>query len=401
MDVWLILLVGGLIFFGVLVLLLVLYNREYMQRLPLWTGLGYAQDSELGLKGYGKVQIAKETQEAQETKHTITYELHPGKTLWDWLQLLLVPVVLAIVAFSFNAGQASMNQQLEQQSMQEQVVNTYLGQMSNLLLQYRLHDSQLGDPIRAIAQAITLTALDRLDSEHKYIIILFLYRADLLKYHYYKHGETECGVPKVLKKEFSDEQPIITLSQGNIEGVTINDLSLRCIDLHNMNLEGSNFSTSVLDRADLGLSLATDADFSYTSMNAANLYYLDLSDANLQGALLQYANMRGICLYRARLNGANLQHADLGVYTHLVNYATLFCGQHDNATLTPANLSYADLTQANLTGADLTQANLTGADLTGADLAQANLSHAKVSLEQLAKAMSLAGAIMPNGSKHP
>src|SRR2546430_10355360 len=130
MDVWLILLVGGLVFFGVLVLLLEFYNRDFMQRLPLWTGLGYHQDSELGLKGYEKVQIAQETQEAQKThkaqktqeaevtKKTITYERQPGKTLWDWLQLFIVPVVLAIVAFSFNAGQASTNQQLEEQSKQ-------------------------------------------------------------------------------------------------------------------------------------------------------------------------------------------------------------------------------------------------------------------------------------------
>ena len=379
MDVWLILLVGGLIFFGVLVLLLVLYNRGYMQQLPLWTGLGYAQDPEPGLKGYEKVapkvQVAAEIQETQATKHTITYELQPGKTLWDWLQLLLIPVVLAIVAFSFNAGQASMNHQLEQQSNQEQVVDTYLNQMSNLLLQYHLHDSQLSDPIRAIAQATTLTALDRLDGEHKNIIILFLYRADLLKYHYYKHGEKEC-IDRSLPNKFSNEQPIITLSQGNIEGVTINNLKLSCIDLHNMNLEGSNFSTSLLDRADLGLSLAMNADFSHASMKAANLYYLDLSEAHLQGALLQYANMTGICLSHARLDGAALQHADLRAYTHSVNYATLFCGQHDNATLTPANLSDAVLTQANLTGADLTQANLTGADLSGADLSGANLDKA-------------------------
>jgi uncharacterized protein YjbI with pentapeptide repeats len=405
-------------FFGVLVLLLVLYNRGYMQRLPLWTGLGYSQEFELGLKGYEKVQIAEEPQEAQAKKYTKTYELQPGKTLWDWLQLLLVPVVLAIVAFAFNAGQASMNLQLQEQNQQEQVVNNYLNQMSNLLLQYHLHDSKLGDPIRAIAQAYTLTALDRLDSEHKNLIILFLYRADLLKYHYYKNKETECGDPKVLKKQFPDESPIITLSQGHIEGVTINDLGLSCIDLHNMNLEGSNFSTSVLDRADLGLSFATNADFSHTSMKAANLYYLDLSNANLQGALLQYANMKGICLSHARLDGADLQHADLRVYPHKGNYTILFCGQRYNATLTltPANLSDAVLTQANLTDANLTQANLTDANLTqanltdanltqanltGADLTQANLSHAKVSSAQLAEAMSLAGAIMPNGSKHP
>jgi uncharacterized protein YjbI with pentapeptide repeats len=347
-----------------------------MRLMPPWTGLGYSRELEPGLKGYEKVQIAEENPEGKKKKQTITYELQPGKTLWDWLQLLLVPVVLAIVAFSFNAGQASTNQQLEEQSKQEQVVNDYLDQMSTILLQYHLHDSQPGDPIRALAQASTLTALDRLDSEHKSIIVLFLYRADILKYHYYKHNETECGDPKVLKKQFHDENPIITLSQGHIEGVTINDLGLSCIDLHNMYLEGSNFSASDLDRADLGLSFAMNADFSHTSMIAANLYFLDLADANLQGAILRYANMKGICLSHARLDGADLQYTDLRAYSHFINGALLFCGQYYKTTTVLANLSYANLTQANLT-------------------------HAKISSEQLAEAVSLTGAIMPNGSIHP
>jgi uncharacterized protein YjbI with pentapeptide repeats len=388
MEVWLILVLGFIIL--VVVVLPFLYTRGIMQHLPLWTGLHYSQDFKpslrnFGLKGYEKVQIVEENPEGQTKKQTMTYELQSGKTLWDWFQLLLIPVVIAIVTFSFNASQASTNQNLEQQNNQEQVVNTYINQMSDLLLKYHLHESQLGDPIRAIAQAITLTALSRLDSEHKNIIILFLYRADLLKYHYYKHGEKEC-IDNRMPKNLSDEQPIITLSLGNLEGVTINHTALPCIDLHNMHLEGSNFSWTVLDRAALGLSLAMNADFSHTSMKAADLYYLDLSDANLQEAKLQYANMQGICLPHARLVGADLQHADLRVYLqHSVNKPIQFCGQHNNAILIPANLSDADLTQANLTDADLTQANLTGADLTQANLTGADLSGANLSGTNLDK----------------
>lgn len=366
MEIWLILLIGGLIFIGLLVL--VLYDRGIIKQVPFleWTGMGYDQ-------------ITEETHKAKVPKRTVTYTVQPRKTLWDLLQLFLVPLVLAVVAFAFNAGQASSSQQLEDQSAQEQVVNTYLDQMSNLVLQNHLHDSQLGDPVRAIAQALTLTALSRLDSEHKNIIILFLYRADLLKYHYYMHNETDCGDPNVLKKQFQDELPIITLSQGNIEGVSINNLSLRCIDLHNMYLKGSDFSTSELDRADLGLSFAMDANFSYASMIAANLYYLDLENANLQGAKLDYANMEGVCLSHAQLVGADLQYADLRGYTHAANYATPFCGQHDNSTFTPANLSDAVLSRANFSGADLSQANLSGADLSQAHLTGANLSGANLS----------------------
>jgi hypothetical protein len=59
-----------------------------------------------------------------------------------------------------------------------------------------------------------------------------------------------------------------------------------------------------------------------------------------------------------------------------------------------------------LTGADLRRlalrgANLTGVDLYNANLWRANLRHAKVTNGQLAAALSLRGATMPDGSKHP
>lgn len=360
MEVWLILLVGGLIFFGLLVLLLVLYKSGYMQRLPMWTGLGYSEDPRLSRKVYEKVQIADETQEAQTRKHIVTHESQPGKTLWDWLQLLLIPVVLAIVAFSFNAGQESMNQRLEQQRRQEQIVDIYLDRMSNLLLQYHLHDSQLGDPIRATAQAITLTALDRLDTEYKRIVVLFLYRADLITYHF--------------EKKEPKDKPIITLPFAALEGAKLNGVYLCSADLHNMLLSGANFHGSWLEQADLGDSNADHADLSNTFMRAANLYHTNLTDANLQGAILREANIPGAFLSRAQLSHADLWKANLGVYNP-----------------TGHQKSYTQLDDADLTGANLTNADLTGA----------NLYHAKVSWKQLAKAKSLAGAIMPDGTKHP
>jgi hypothetical protein len=71
------------------------------------------------------------------------------------------------------------------------------------------------------------------------------------------------------------------------------------------------------------------------------------------------------------------------------------------ANLTGADLTGADLTGAVLTGAVLTGANLEGANLQEADLSSAHLQEAKVANEQLADALSLQGATMPDGSKHP
>ena len=53
-----------------------------------------------------------------------------------------------------------------------------------------------------------------------------------------------------------------------------------------------------------------------------------------------------------------------------------------------------------MNGANLMRADLTGTDLSGVDLSGADLQGAKVTSKQLAKALSLKGAIMPNGFKH-
>lgn len=68
------------------------------------------------------------------------------------------------------------------------------------------------------------------------------------------------------------------------------------------------------------------------------------------------------------------------------------------ANLHKANLAGADLIWANLIGADLRGADLTRADLRHANLENANLETAIVTERQLAQAVSLKGATLPNGT---
>jgi len=78
----------------------------------------------------------------------------------------------------------------------------------------------------------------------------------------------------------------------------------------------------------------------------------------------------------------------------------------DRAVLSEAVLPGIDLhgvylRSADLTGADLRDADLSGARLEEADLSGANFSGAEVSRQQLDRARSLAGTVMPDGSTHP
>jgi uncharacterized protein YjbI with pentapeptide repeats len=113
-------------------------------------------------------------------------------------------------------------------------------------------------------------------------------------------------------------------------------------------------------------------------LREAELLNVNLDDTNLIGANLSNADLRLATLHDANLIGANLIEADLR----------------------EANLIEANLSLAHLSGADLSDAYLRDAALIGVDLSNTDLSDAEVTQAQLDDAGSLAGATMPDGSKH-
>jgi uncharacterized protein YjbI with pentapeptide repeats len=144
-----------------------------------------------------------------------------------------------------------------------------------------------------------------------------------------------------------------------------------------------------LTGADLrGVALPDNAD-----LNGANLRGAHLRGANLRGADLNGADLNGANLRGADLNGADLERADL-------ERADLNGAYLQRANLRGANLRGASLYITDLTGADLKRAYLEEAYLERANLEEAYLQRAEITDEQLANALSLIGATMPNGQKY-
>src|SRR5258705_13012444 len=76
-----------------------------------------------------------------------------NKTLWDWMQLLIIPVILAVGAFVFNLAQSRTQQQIAAQryhndqdialnKQREDLLQTYFDRISELLLNKDLRSSQ-------------------------------------------------------------------------------------------------------------------------------------------------------------------------------------------------------------------------------------------------------------------
>ena len=104
-------------------------------------------------------------------------QVQPSKTLWDLLQLLIVPVILVGVSLWWSASQDSRDKSRADQVRQDTTLNDYIQQMSDLMLNKRLPSSKRDDAVRSVARTVTLTALRRLDGGRKGEVVRFLQEA--------------------------------------------------------------------------------------------------------------------------------------------------------------------------------------------------------------------------------
>jgi uncharacterized protein YjbI with pentapeptide repeats len=257
-----------------------------------------------------------------------------GMTVRNWLELLVVPLVLLGIGLLFQIQQSEVEQRrleaaqhIEEQRAQDEALQTYLEQMGQMLLDKDrpLRQSKEGDEVQLLARARTVTILRRLDSARNRDILQFLREARL-----------------VPSNRYDIQEHIVRLDNSNLSKADLRGANLDSFDLHGTDLSGA-----------------------------------DLRDARLPWSYLPYAKLNG-----ANLRGANL-HGDPDQ-------------SGDDADLSDADLSDANLREADLSYDNLSSANLQGANLTDAVLRGANLSNAKVTSEQLAEAKSLEGATMPD-----
>jgi len=312
-----------------------------------------------------------------------------GKTLWDKLNLfgtLAIPIVVALATIAFGIIQFNLaNQQHEadqKQALDQQqaaILQTYIDNIQDLLLNHDLLKSKPTDDVAILARARTLTALQGLDPGRKGSLVQFLYEAQLIGFQGDKTDKFKLH-DKIIDLSLAD------LNYANISGANLSDFILNSANLPGANLPGADFSYANLSHADL-----TSANLTNAILNGANLL-----GAGLTSADLSYAHLSGATLFGAGLNQANLSGANL-------SGANLLAAGLIGANLSGANLSGANLSDTGFLFADLRNANFSYAVFIDANLSYANLSHANLShatfltQHQLDQVSSCKGAILPKG----
>jgi uncharacterized protein YjbI with pentapeptide repeats len=292
--------------------------------------VGYDGNRNVRDEEFSVWQTKPEREQKEETKQSRWG--FRGMTVRNWLELLIVPLVLVGIGLLFEMQQANrqlateqQQQALAEQRAQDEALQAYLSQMSSLLLEKDLRVADKDSEVRTLARARTLTVLGRLDPSRKTAVYQFLVDADLVQ-------------------SIDERDPIISLNGADLGGANVSDANLRNADLNGADLNGADLSEGDLSEADLsfvdlkGASLS-DVDLRGSILRDANLSVAilrgaDLSDAYLRGADLSNANLIGADLSDAYLKGADLSDVD--------RHGTMVDGAADEAILTVRQCSEAD-----------------------------------------------------------
>jgi hypothetical protein len=194
-------------------------------------------------------------------------EIVAAKTLWDWLDLLIVPLALAIIAFAFNASARSSERRIENDRQRQRILDSYIDAITDLLLNRNLSE-RVSNEARLIARTRTLTAARLLDGPRKAQLLQFLYEAGLI-----------------------EKEPVVEL-----RGADFDDARLDEATLSGSELRGVYFRRASFDHANLANADFAGSDFSHA----------DLRNANMENANFSTARMRN-----AKLDGASLSNAQL------------------------------------------------------------------------------------------
>jgi Pentapeptide repeats (8 copies) len=167
-------------------------------------------------------------------------------------------------------------------SAQDETLQAYLDQMSELLTNYRIGHGEPGGPLSVVASARTLTVLPRLDGRRKRSVLQFLYESGVI-------NATEAG---------------FSLSGADLRKANLSWSNLRAANLRRTDLRGANLSVTNLHAIDLG-----GANLREAKLGGADLGRFKLSAAELIGTDLSETGIRGRDLSRTLWLATSLANA--------------------------------------------------------------------------------------------
>ena len=129
------------------------------------------------------------------------YESLEIRTVWDWMELLLIPMVLAFGAYLLTKSEKSHERDLADErrrteielaekrfetertlaedQLEQSALESFIDRMTDLMLSHDLRTSKENAEVRILARTRTLAVLRGINGKRKAQVLTFLYEAGL------------------------------------------------------------------------------------------------------------------------------------------------------------------------------------------------------------------------------
>ncbi|CCI23455.1 pentapeptide repeat-containing protein [Microcystis aeruginosa] len=208
------------------------------------------------------------------------------KSFWDWLQLLIVPLMLALGAFYLNS--ASESSRVQEQIKQE-ILTDYFSKMQDLIVETKKvketsgykeshpkdQEVRLLPEFKPTAQALTLSVLEQLDGKRKGKVITYLAESQLI----------------TVDNNKPSTQPEIKLYGINLDDIELGNKGQR----NSLNED----EMTIIDKIKI-----KNANMKRANLSGLQLLYSELNGSNLENATLENVNFTGSTMIGSRfING--------------------------------------------------------------------------------------------------
>ncbi|MEX1071158.1 MAG: pentapeptide repeat-containing protein [Anaerolineales bacterium] len=176
-----------------------------------------------------------------------TSQYVPPKTVWDLLDLMLIPIFIALIGILYSQQSTNTHFEVAEQQRRDDVVSKFITDVESIVSPADFDKStdtpQLKDGEIATIEARLRTIVKNLDGERKSQLIHFLYKCNLLGGILPKH-DAFGGVSQARNQ-------VIDVTDVDLSRINLSGVNLAGIVLSGCELSGANLNKAKLPSANL------------------------------------------------------------------------------------------------------------------------------------------------------
>lgn len=224
-----------------------------------------------------------------------------NKKIWDWLELLIIPLAIALIGIYFTRTERETEREFNHSKLHTEIniakdksdelkFMDFQDKISNLVIDHKINDlDSLIPVVSTIARARIFTLSHTIDARFKGNLILFIYELGL-----------------ILK-----DNPVVNLDDVHLANTHLFWKNLDEIDLSRALMVESDITSTSFDNAKFKVTIAADSDFRFCSFVDADLSHALLTNCNFVEANFTNAVFNNSLLYDSKFDDAILDKADL------------------------------------------------------------------------------------------